>query len=117
MCELLATYLLHTLKWELLGKTVLLPATVMDQARRVVPTLQEFVLVCQHQQIDARVDVTVMMRATSTRPFTDIHRLLLAFCSASGTNLGRCVPGVCLDERHSFMTFSVDYRLTVAVFK
>ena len=70
--ELLATYLLHKLKWELLGKTVLLLATIVYQARRVVPTLKEFVLVCQHQQVDARVDVTVMMRATGTRPFTDI---------------------------------------------
>ena len=42
-----------------------------------------------------------MVRATGTRPFTDIHRLLLAFYSASGTDLGRCVPGVCLDERPS----------------
>ena len=41
------------------------------------------------------------MRATGTRPFTDIHRLLLAFCSASGTDLGRCEPGVCLDKRPS----------------
>ncbi|MBR2078455.1 MAG: hypothetical protein IJ878_14090, partial [Exiguobacterium sp.] len=57
--ELLATYLLRNLKWELLGKTVLLPATVIYQARLVVPTLKEFVLVCQHQQVDARVDVTV----------------------------------------------------------
>ncbi len=38
--ELLATYLLHKLKWELLGKTVLLPATVIYQARRAVPALK-----------------------------------------------------------------------------
>ena len=99
--ELLATYLLRKLKGELLGKTVLLPATVVYQARRVVPTLKEFVLVCQHQQVDARVDVTVMMRATGTRPFTDIHRLLLAFYATRRTDLRRCVPGVCLDERPS----------------
>ncbi|MGA9467020.1 MAG: hypothetical protein WBV10_05295, partial [Exiguobacterium marinum] len=41
--ELLATYLLRKLKWELLGKTVLLLATVVYQARRMVPTLKEFV--------------------------------------------------------------------------
>ncbi len=99
--ELLATYLLRKLKGELLGKTVLLPATVVYQARRVVPTLKEFVLVCQHQQVDARVDVTVMMRATGTRPFTDIHRLLLAFYAASGTDLCRCEPWIRLDERPS----------------
>ena len=97
-CELLATYLLRKLKGELLGKIVLLLATIIYQARRVVPTLKEFVLVCQHQQVDARVDVTVMMRATGTRPFTDIHRLLLAFYAASGTDLSGCVPGGCLDE-------------------
>ena len=100
--ELLATYLLHNLKWELLGKTVLLPATVVYQARRVVPTLKEFVLVCQHQQVDACVDVTVMVRTTmSTRPFTDIHRLLLAFDATRRTDLRRCEPGVRLDERPS----------------
>lgn len=100
--ELLATYLLRKLKGELLGKIVLLLATIIYQARRVVPTLKEFVLVCQHQQIGARVDVSIMMNtAMSARPFTDIHRLLLAFCSASGTDLGRCEPGVCLDERPS----------------
>ena len=48
-CELLATYLLRKLKGELLGKIVLLLATIIYQARRVVPTLKEFVLVCQHQ--------------------------------------------------------------------
>ena len=99
--ELLATYLLRKWKWELLGKTVLLPATIVYQARRVVPTLKEFVLVCQHQQVDARVDVTVMMRATGTRPFTDIHRLLLAFYAASGTDLSGCEPLIRLDERPS----------------
>ena len=41
MSELLATYLLCKLKWELLGKTVLLLATVVYQARRVVPTLKD----------------------------------------------------------------------------
>ena len=89
------------MKWELLGKTVLLLATIVYQARRVVPTLKEFVLVCQHQQVDARVDVTVMMRATGTRPFTDIHRLLLAFYTASGTDLSGCEPLIRLDERPS----------------
>ena len=59
---------------------MLLPATVIYQARLVVPALKEFVLVCQHQQVDARVDVTVMVRTTmSTRPFTDVHRFLLTF--------------------------------------
>ena len=100
--ELLATYLLRKLKGELLGKTVLLPATIIYQARRVVPTLKELVLVCQHQQIDARVDVSIMMNtAMSTRPFTDIHRLLLAFYAARRTDLSGCEPGVCLDERPS----------------
>lgn len=37
--ELLTTCLLGNLKWELLGKTVLFLATVMDQARRAVPAL------------------------------------------------------------------------------
>ncbi len=55
----------------------------------------------QHQQVDARVDVTVMMRATGTRPFTDIHRLLLAFYAASGTDLSGCEPLIRLDERPS----------------
>ena len=80
---------------------MLLPATVVYQARRVVPTLQEFVLVCQHQQIDARVDVSVMVRATGTRPFTDVHRFLLTFLATRRTDLCRCVPGVRLDERPS----------------
>ncbi|WP_214756285.1 sigma-70 family RNA polymerase sigma factor [Exiguobacterium sp. s157] len=40
--ELLTTYLLRDLKWELLGKTVLRPATVMGQARRAVPALRCF---------------------------------------------------------------------------
>ncbi len=96
--ELLTTYLLRKLKWELLGKTVLLLATIVYQARRVVPTLKEFVLVCQHQQVDARVDVSVMMRATGTRPFTDIHRLLLTFLATRRTDLRRCVPWIRLDE-------------------
>ena len=100
-CELLATYLLRKLKGELLGKIVLLLATIIYQARRVVPTLKEFVLVCQHQQVDARVHVTVMMRATGTRPFTDIHRLPLTFLATRRTDLRGCVPGVCLDERPS----------------
>ncbi len=76
--ELLTTYLLRKLKWELLGKIVLLLATIIDQARRVVPTLKEFVLVCQHQKIDARIDVSIMVSATGTRPFADIHCFLLA---------------------------------------
>ena len=38
------------------------------------------------------------MRATDTRPFTDIHRLLLALYAASGADLSGCVPRVCLDE-------------------
>ncbi len=100
-CELLATYLLRKLKWELLGKIVLLLATIIYQARRVVPTLKEFVLGRQHQQVDARVDVSIMMRTTGTRPFTDIHRLLLTFLAARRTDLRRGEPGVCLDERPS----------------
>ena len=101
-CELLATYLLRKLKGELLGKIVLLLATIIYQARRVVPTLKEFVLVCQHQQVDARVDVSIMMNtAMSTRPFTDIHRLLLAFYAARRTDLRRCEPLIRLDERPS----------------
>ncbi len=43
-----------------------------------------------------------MMRATmSTRPLTNIHRLLLAFDATRRTDLRRCAPGVCLDERPS----------------
>ena len=100
--ELLATYLLRKLKGELLGKIVLLLATIIYQARRVVPTLKEFVLVCQHQQIGARVDVSIMMNtAMSARPFTDIHRLLLAFHAARRTDLSRCEPLIRLDERPS----------------
>ena len=92
LCELLATYLLRKLKGELLGKTVLLPPTIIYQARLVVPTLKEFVLVCQPQQIDACVDVSVMMRTTVTCPFTDIYRLLLTFLATRRTDLYRCVP-------------------------
>ena len=78
---------------------MLLPATIIYQARRVVPTLKELVLVCQHQQIDARVDVTIMVHTTmSTRPFTDIHRLLLAFDATRRTDLRRCEPLIRLDE-------------------
>ncbi len=39
-CELLTTCLLRSLKWEFLGKTVLLLATIIDQARRAVPALK-----------------------------------------------------------------------------
>jgi len=56
--ELLATYLLHKLKWELLGKTVLLPATVMDQARRAVPALNG----CQSANIN-RLMLALMSRS------------------------------------------------------
>ena len=42
-----------------------------------------------------------MMRAIGTRPFTDVHRLLRTFYSVSGTDLSRCVPEVCLNERPS----------------
>ena len=58
ICELLATYLLHKLKWELLGKTVLLPATVMDQARRAVPALNG----CQSANIN-RLVLALMSRS------------------------------------------------------
>ncbi len=56
--ELLATYLLHNLKWELLGKTVLLPATVMDQARRAVPALNG----CQSASLN-RLRLALMSRS------------------------------------------------------
>ena len=56
--ELLATYLLHKLKWELLGKTMLLPATVMDQARRAVPALNG----CQSANIN-RLMLALMSRS------------------------------------------------------
>ncbi|MBQ6459381.1 MAG: hypothetical protein IJJ35_07270 [Exiguobacterium sp.] len=56
--ELLATYLLHKLKWELLGKTVLLLATVMDQARRAVPALNG----CQSANIN-RLMLALMSRS------------------------------------------------------
>ncbi|WP_214735263.1 hypothetical protein [Exiguobacterium sp. s154] len=56
--ELLATYLLRKLKWELLGKTVLLPATVMDQARRAVPALNG----CQSVNIN-RLVLALMSRS------------------------------------------------------
>ena len=56
--ELLATYLFHKLKWELLGKTVLLPATVMDQARRAVPALKD----CQSANIN-RLRLALMSRS------------------------------------------------------
>lgn len=39
LSELLTTCLLRNLKWELLGKTVLRPATIICQARRAVPAL------------------------------------------------------------------------------
>ena len=56
--ELLATYLLHKLKWELLGKTVLLLATVMGQARRAVPALNG----CQSANIN-RLMLALMSRS------------------------------------------------------
>ena len=56
--ELLATYLLHKLKWELLGKTVLLPATVIYQARRAVPALNG----CQSANIN-RLRLALMSRS------------------------------------------------------
>ena len=56
--ELLATYLLHNLKWELLGKTVLLPATVIYQARRAVPALNG----CQSANIN-RLRLALMSRS------------------------------------------------------
>ena len=40
LCELLTTCLLRNLKWELLGKTVLLLATIIYQAHRAVPALK-----------------------------------------------------------------------------
>jgi len=40
--ELLATYLLRKLKWELLGKNVLLLATFIYQARRASPCPEGF---------------------------------------------------------------------------
>ena len=58
MSELLATYLLHNLKWELLGKTVLLPATVIYQARRAVPALKG----CQSANIN-RLMLALMSRS------------------------------------------------------
>ena len=56
--ELLTTYLLHKLKWELLGKTVLLPATVIYQARRAVPALNG----CQSANIN-RLRLALMSRS------------------------------------------------------
>ncbi|WP_214820902.1 MULTISPECIES: NAD-dependent epimerase/dehydratase family protein [unclassified Exiguobacterium] len=56
--ELLATYLLRKLKWKLLGKTVLSPATVMDQARRAVPALKD----CQSANIN-RLMLALMSRS------------------------------------------------------
>ncbi len=55
----------------------------------------------QPQQVDARVDVTIMMRATGTCPFTDIHRLPLTFLTTRRTDLRRCEPLIRLDERPS----------------
>ena len=58
LSELLATYLLHSLKWELLGKTMLLPATVIYQARRAVPALNG----CQSANIN-RLRLALMSRS------------------------------------------------------
>ncbi len=56
--ELLTTYVLHKLKGELLGKTVLLPATVIYQARRAVPALKD----CQSANIN-RLRLALMSRS------------------------------------------------------
>ncbi|MCM3280154.1 hypothetical protein M3591_06350 [Exiguobacterium sp. MER 193] len=57
-CELLATYLLHKLKWELLGKTMLLLATIVYQAHRAVPALNG----CQSANIN-RLRLALMSRS------------------------------------------------------
>ena len=57
-CELLATYLLRKLKWELLGKNVLLLATFIYQARRAVPALNG----CQSANIN-RLRLALMSRS------------------------------------------------------
>ena len=56
--ELLATYLLRKLKGELLGKTKLLLATVVYQARRAVPALKD----CQSASIN-RLMLALMSRS------------------------------------------------------
>ena len=56
--ELLATYLLHKLKGELLGKTMLLLATIVYQAHRAVPALNG----CQSANIN-RLRLALMSRS------------------------------------------------------
>gem|GEM_PF-1777495 len=74
--ELLATYLLRKLKRELLGKTVLLPATVMDQAHRAVPALNG----CQSANIN-RLRLALMSRSWCA-PQAHVHsRTSIAFFS------------------------------------
>ena len=70
------TYSLRKLKWELLGKTVLLLATVVYQARRAVPALKD----CQS---------------------ANINRLMLALMSRSW-----CAPQTHVQSRTSIAFFS-----------
>lgn len=69
----------------------------MGQARRAVPAL--IVSVGEAQQVEARVDVAVVVcAARGTRPLADVQPLLAAVLAAARTDLGRGEPRVGLDQ-------------------